>query len=162
MTRSKAVPCLLLILFTGLAAADTESTVIRLSEPVATDANAEVFGALMDESLPLRRLGELVASADDWLGRPVRVEARVSKVCQKKGCFFIAKDGDTTLRVAFLDYAFFVPTDIGGRTVTLAGELIRTERSAAEAGHLSSDLGETVAPGAAYEILASSVRVPLD
>ena len=162
MKRSNGMPILLVILLTGLAVAGTESTVIRLSEPVATEANAEVFGARMDESLPLKRLGELVSDPDDWLGRQVRVEARVSKVCQKKGCFFIAKDGETTLRVAFLDYGFFVPTDIGGRTVTLAGELIRTERTAAEADHLSSDLGETVASGAAFEILASSVRVPFD
>lgn len=150
----------LLVVLTDAASASSDTKALRLSEPVASDSNAETFGALLDESLPQKRLGELLTSPDDWLGKQVRIEARVSQVCQKKGCFFIAKDGDTTLRVSFVDYAFFVPTDIGGKTVTLAGELIQTQLSDAEAEHYSSDLGSPVKAGATYEILASSVRVP--
>ncbi len=151
---------ILLVLLAGPVAGNAESTVIRLSEPVAKEPDAEIFGALMDESLPLKRMRDLVAAPAAWLGRPVRIEARVSQVCQKKGCFLIAKDGDTTLRVSFIDYGFFVPTDISGRTVTLEGELVAVDRSAAEAEHLSSDLGAPVARGPAYEIVASSVRIP--
>ncbi|MEO1202669.1 MAG: DUF4920 domain-containing protein, partial [Pseudomonadota bacterium] len=123
----------LLVVLMSAASASSETKALRLSEPVASDPDAETFGALLDESLPHKQLGELLESPDEWLGRQVRVEARVSQVCQKKGCFFIAKDGDTTLRVSFVDYAFFVPTDIGGKTVTLAGELIQTQLSDAEA-----------------------------
>ena len=145
----------------ALPAADS-TEVVRLSEPVRIDADSETFGAALDESLPQVRLPDLVGAAEEWLGKPVRVDVRVSEVCQKKGCFLIARDGATVLRVSFRDYAFFVPTDVGGKTVTLAGELVRVERSADEASHLVDDLGTTggLPAGHVYEIVATSVRIP--
>ena len=66
------------------------------------------------------------------------------------------------LRVSFVDYSFFVPTDISGRRVTLVGELVRVERSDEQAEHMSEDLGSNAAveSGVVYEIVATSVRVP--
>jgi len=150
------------MLLAGAALAAESTDVVRLSEPVATDAVSETFGAALDESLPSVRLSVLAGAPHEWLGKPVRVDARVSRVCRKKGCFFIAKEGATALRVSFKDYAFFVPTDAGGKTVTLAGELVRVDRSAGQAAHLADDLGtaDAVAAGPAYEIVATSVRIP--
>ena len=158
--NSLAVWPMLLCLLSGTGNAAESNPPIRLSEPVHADANAEVFGAPLDERLPLRRLTDLVANAGSELGVPVRVTVRVEKVCQKKGCFFVATDGDTTVRVSFRDYGFFVPTDIGGRTVTLAGELVQMTHTEAQAEHLSADAGTTITPGPVYELVADSVRVP--
>lgn len=140
-----------------------ETKVIRLSEPVEHTANSESFGAPLDESIPAVTLEELAADGGQYVGQPVRVVARVAQVCQKKGCFFIAQDGSSVMRVSFKDYGFFVPTDIGGKRVTLVGEVVARDVSADEAAHYTEDLDSaatTVKPGKNYEIVATSVRVP--
>ena len=123
---NRLLVCLALIL-PSLVLADA----IRLSEPVASDAHSETFGAVPDASLPRLSLAELMADADAHVGEARLIETRVGQVCQKKGCFFMAIDGDLALRVSFRNYGFFVPTDTGGKTVMLAGELVSRERSAA-------------------------------
>lgn len=146
-----------------VASAGDDPKVIRLSEPVAVTDTHETFGAEIPETAEPVPLAKLVTSHEDYAGESVLVRARVSQVCQKKGCFFIAKDGATTVRVTFKDYSFFVPTDISGRDVTLVGELRQVELSAEQAAHLEDDLGAddaAVAPGPQFEIVASAVRVP--
>ena len=148
---------------TGASQAAGETRVIRLSEPVAQTDDFETFGALLDESVPMIALEKLAQDGGDFLGRPVRVTARVAQVCQKKGCFFIAREGNSVVRISFKDYGFFVPTDIGGKRVTLVGEVVAREVTPDEAAHYAEDLGTAgspVEPGMVYEIVATSVRVP--
>lgn len=146
-------------LLTSVATAE----VIRLSEPVEQTADTETFGSPFDESAPLVKLEAIAGDGQAWVGRSVRVVASVSEVCQKKGCFFIAREGQSIVRVSFKDYGFFVPTDIGGKRVALNGEVVAREVSADEAKHFTEDLGTAdapVKPGMTYEIVATSVRVP--
>ena len=143
----------------GVAAA---TDVVRLSEPVASDQDSETFGApLPVDSEPLT-LGDVMAAPGDWLGKPVVFTARVSKVCQKKGCFFIAADGDSLVRVSFKDYGFFIPTDSSGKNVTFGGVLQQVNVSEEQAEHLASDMGESkpLETGPTYTIVASSIRIP--
>lgn len=149
----------LLAMLTSPAVAE----VIRLSEPVEQTAETETFGSPFDESAPLVPLEEIASDGEAYLGRSVRVDARVSEVCQKKGCFFIAQQGQSALRISFKDYGFFVPTDVGGKRVALIGEVVTRKLSQDEANHYAEDLGKTdapVKPGTVYEIVATSVRVP--
>ena len=141
----------------SLAQAET----IRLSEPVQTDAESETFGAPIEGLPEIVALSDLLQSPDQYLETTIAVKAKVAKVCQKKGCFFIAQQDSDVIRVAFKDYGFFVPTDIGGREFTLVGELARHKISPKQAQHLSKDLGEkgSVTSGVRYEIVATSVRV---
>lgn len=137
--------------------------VIRLSEPVEQNVDSESFGAAVDDSVPMVSLEEIASSGSDYAGKSVRVETRVAKVCQKKGCFFFAQEGDNVVRVSFKDYGFFVPTDISGKRVTLVGEVVAREVTAEEADHYADDLGAdapSVKQGEVYEIVASAVRVP--
>jgi hypothetical protein len=154
----------IILLVTGqFAWAGDEPKVIRLSEPVEATATHETFGAAMPAAADPVALSVLVENHADYVGESVVVEARVSEVCQKKGCFFIAKDGDATVRVSFKDYSFFVPTNISGRDVTLVGELRQVELSEEQAAHLEEDMGSAdvdVAPGPQFEIVASAVRIP--
>ena len=140
-------------------------TVVRLSEPVAVTDDAEIFGALLDESLPVVSLSELAQHEDPDSVGEFLLTTRVSQVCRKKGCFFIAQQGTTTMRVSFVDYSFFVPTDISGKHVTLSGKLVRKELTQEQAEHLAQDLGEEDAPvvkaGTVNEIVATAVSVPL-
>ena len=103
----------------ALASADDQ--VVRLSEPVEVTDDYEVFGSKFEPGGEPAALAEIIANDDAYADKQVVVKTRVAKVCQKKGCFFIAQDGEAMARVSFKDYGFFVPTDTGGKTVTLVG-----------------------------------------
>jgi len=159
----KTLAAMAVLLAANVSLATPEPKVLRLSEPVAQTADSETFGSVLDESVPEVALQQLVSDSQRYEGSPVRVAARVSQVCQKKGCFFIAQDGDAYMRVSFKDYGFFVPTDISGRRVTLIGEVVGREMTAEEAAHYADDLGgksAAIKAGMIYEIVATSVRVP--
>ncbi len=150
-----------LLIFTPSAFADKE--VKRLSEPLASTATHEVFGAMLpDQGTPLG-LAELINNSEKYLDQEVLVATRIAKVCQKKGCFFIATEGAATARVTFKDYGFFIPTDAGGKNVVLLGTFSRANESEQEAEHFASDLGETATSAPEqlqYSIVASAVQIP--
>ena len=136
---------------------------LRLSEPVVQDAQSETFGVELDNSLPKLTMENLVNDSPSHLAKAFQVEARISKVCQKKGCFFIAQQKQHMLRVSFRDYGFFIPTESSGKTVILAGELVQKEVSPEQAAHFKADLKsetEMVKSGVVYEIVADSVKIP--
>lgn len=154
----------IVILISTSAFAD-ESLVIRLSEPVAVTETYEVFGSELPEGHDAISLLALLADSDRLAGQAVLVETEIAQVCQKKGCFFIARDGDAVVRVRFKDYGFFIPTDAGGKTVLLAGQLQKVELSPEQAAHFAEDLGEqppvSDEPIFEYQITATAVRIPL-
>ena len=144
-----------------LFAQATVADVTRLSEPVEVTDDAEVFGAPLDADARSASLDALLDNPADYLDTSVRVEARISQVCQKKGCFMIATAGDKAVRISFRDYSFFVPTDTGGKTVTVTGTLIERVLSEKQAAHFREDAGsDTIQAGKVYEIVADSVSIP--
>ncbi len=153
-----------LLCLLAVSTSQAANTSIRLSEPVAVTDDAEVFGAPLDDTLPVVDLEALAQQQDPDAVGEFLLTTRVARVCQKKGCFFIAQQGATTMRVSFKDYSFFVPTDISGKRVTLSGRLVRRELTTEDAAHYARDLGSesdsAVRPGPAYEIVATSVSVP--
>jgi phage tail sheath protein FI len=160
MTRFNVVFSALIaacVLFAQAATAE----VTRLSEPVAVTDDAEIFGAPLDENARATSLDALLDSPGDFVDTAVRVDARISQVCQKKGCFMIATVGDRAVRISFRDYSFFVPTDTGGKTVTLTGTFIERELSEKQAAHFREDAGtDTLQAGKVYEIVADAVSIP--
>ena len=145
----------------GLFAA--ESKVTRLSEPVKVTATHEVFGSTFPDKGMLLSLGDLMKDNDKYLDQEVLVATRIAKVCQKKGCFFVAQEGASAARVTFRDYGFFIPSDSGGKNVVLLGTFSRKSVSQEEAGHYAADLGETAKPTPEkfeYSIVASAVKIP--
>jgi hypothetical protein len=140
-----------------------ESPVVRLSDPVAVDGNTESFGALVPNDPEPVPLSEVLAKPDQYVDGDVIFSARIGKVCQKKGCFFIARDGDAVVRVTFQDYSFFIPTDSGGKRAVFKGTLHRETVSESAAEHYADDLGGDdggdVEAGLAYTIVASAIRI---
>jgi hypothetical protein len=140
-----------------------ESAVTRLSEPVEVTATHEVFGSSLPESGTPLSLGELMKDSEKYLDQEVMVSTRIAKVCQKKGCFFVATEGPSTVRVTFKDYGFFIPTDSGGKNVVLLGAFSRKSLSEEQAEHYAADLGEAAKPKPErfeYSIVASAVKIP--
>ena len=153
---------LLLGIFSAVCWGDAK--VVRLSEPVQSTSEYEIYGAPMKSEAIEQTLDSLLNNPEANLNREIKVTTRVAKVCQKKGCFFIAQQGPYSARVSFKDYGFFVPSNISGRTVTLVGELLERKLSPEQAAHFNADAGTTnnIKPGLQYEIVANSVRIPLN
>ncbi|MEM6819115.1 MAG: DUF4920 domain-containing protein [Pseudomonadota bacterium] len=155
-----------LVLFSmqGAIADHGHDDAIRLSEPVEVTDTHETFGSVLPEVDSELSLGDVMAAPADFVDADVQITTKVKQVCQKKGCFFVAQQGEHLVRVSFKDYSFFVPTDISGKTVTLHGQLVAHEMTEEQAAHFNADAGDSNAfkVGPRYEIVAVSVRVPLD
>ena len=137
--------------------------VVRLSEPVLVTDTHEVFGAPLPEAGQPIGIDDLLANSPQYEGKDVLLTTRIAKVCQKKGCFFVAQHGADSVRVTFKDYGFFIPSDSGGKTVTLAGTFARKPLSPEQAAHLAEDMGEAPPenpPAFEYAIVATSVAIP--
>src|SRR6056297_1113805 len=163
MTRLARFLLCLALAPAALAAADDEGAV-RLSEPVTVTDDYEEFGAPVVSAESAMPLGDLVAAGEEYLGREITLTTRVAKVCRKKGCFFIARDGDAVARITFRDYRFFIPTDSAGKEVLLNGTFERRKITEAQARHYRKDLGEPAgdgpAAGAEFHLVATAVRSP--
>jgi len=144
-----------------LSAQSALAEVKRLSEPVAVTDEAEIFGAPLNPDARATSLAELLENPADFVDTVVRVDARITRVCQMKGCFMIATIGERAVRISFKDYGFFVPTDTGGKTVTLTGTLIERTLSEEQAAHYREDAGsDVIRSGTVYEIVADAVSIP--
>ena len=148
----------------SLAGETQAGKVVRLSEPVEVTDEYEVFGSRIGEMGEVRRLAEVIGAEDDYLGKEVYIEARVARVCQKKGCWFLAQDGEAVARITFIDYSFFVPTDSAGKDVTIVGTFERAVLSEEKARHFAEDAGQDSSvisgPQPEYSIVATAVVVP--
>ncbi|MEO1580256.1 MAG: DUF4920 domain-containing protein [Pseudomonadota bacterium] len=148
----------------GALADHSHDDATRLSEPVEVTDTHETFGSVLPEVDSELSLGDVMAAPADFVDADVQITTKVKQVCQKKGCFFVAQQGEHLVRVSFKDYSFFVPTDISGKTVTLHGQLVAHQMTDEQAAHFNADAGGSNAfkAGPRYEIVAVSVRVPLD
>jgi hypothetical protein len=86
-------------------------------------------------------LGQVLAKAQDGEAT-VRVDGTIAKVCQKKGCWMVVRDGDLEARVVMKDYGFFVPMDAAGKKASIEGVLKVKVFNEAQAKHLAEDGGE--------------------
>lgn len=155
---------LISICFLALSLSATANDTIRLSTPTAKDETSETFGAPLNTDLEKVTLRELSIHPTAHLGEIFQIETKIAKVCQKKGCFFIAQQDDDVIRVSFKDYGFFIPTDSSGKTVLMTGELVQKQVSKEQAKHFAADLqsdSADIRPGVVYEIVADSIKIPL-
>ena len=154
----------LLLYSSILSAAGQNNSVLRLSEAVETGTNYEVFGDPMPNKAAGLSLVDLIEQRESYLGKEVRVSAKITQVCQAKGCFFIAMENDKWARITFQDYAFFIPTDAANSDVLIEGIFSEIQLSNAQAQHYNSDLGSgssaaKVDSSPEYSIVASSVLI---
>ncbi len=112
-----------------------------------------------------RPVAGVVKKSTRWDGKRVRVEGEVVTVCRKKGCWMELKAGDTTVRVTFKDYAFFVPLDCDGSTARVDGVFRVREVPVEEARHYLEDAGEhakaaaITEPVSTFELVADGVAL---
>lgn len=73
--------------------------------------------------------------------KPMLMEAKVDKVCLKKGCWMALKSKTTDVRVTFKDYGFFVPVSLVGKTVWVEGQMAEKKLTLAQTKHYVEDEG---------------------
>ena len=100
--------------------------------------DASDFGAGISLTEPTR-LETLLDAPDAYAGKNVLVRGRLTDVCQKKGCWTILRDGESSVRVRFLDYAFFLPSDAVGREALVEGEVSVRVLSEKDARHYAEE-----------------------
>jgi hypothetical protein len=134
---------------TVLAACGTPSTP---NQQPTTDSTQQTtssvetnFGAKISSD-GAKPIAELKTMMGDQKELPVKLEATVDAVCQKKGCWMDLKSAEgETMRVTFKDYSFFVPKDAAGKTAIVEGVAKIEETSVADLKEYAKDAGKTAA-----------------
>ncbi|MDQ3016502.1 MAG: DUF4920 domain-containing protein [Bacteroidota bacterium] len=113
----------------------------------ATTADSNSFGAgVTNQDNPIA-FADMVNQLNTQDSVNVVVKAKVSEVCQAKGCWMNLVDNqgltNEELFVKFKDYAFFVPKDIAGQEVLIEGVAFKEETSVEELKHYAEDAGKS-------------------
>jgi hypothetical protein len=72
-------------------------------------------------------------------GKTVKLTGAVESVCAKKGCWFVLRAGDRSVRITSEGYRFFVPGKIEGWAATVEGTLSLKVLDQATAQHFEDD-----------------------
>ena len=82
--------------------------------------NGQTFGGevTMEKAVSL---AEVYANPDEFEGKEIRIDGKITQVCQHKGCWLKLSDGNKELIVRFKDYGFFVPKDVAALKITIQG-----------------------------------------
>jgi hypothetical protein len=68
---------------------------------------------------------------------------KVTKVCEKKGCWMTIKSEDAEVRIKFKGYSFFVPRALTGKNVLVEGNIKTEIESVKDQRHLAKDAGQS-------------------
>jgi hypothetical protein len=127
-------------------------------------AAPERFGAPLTPG-PEVAVADLLAAPEAHDGSDLTVVGTIADVCAKKGCWMVLAAGGREMRVTFLDYGFFVPTDSEGAEVRAAGRFAIREVPVDEARHYLEDQGRhaeaqaIVAPVPSFTFVATGVEL---
>ena len=126
----------------------------------AENTNDQTFGAeiTISESTTLAKVYE---NPENYHGKEVLLEGKITEVCQKKGCWLKMTDGKNELTVKFKDYAFFVPKDAASSQVKIQGifEAAVDEHIQQEASEQKNHAHENEHGSTEYTITASAVVI---
>jgi hypothetical protein len=98
------------------------------------------------------KISKLIAQADDYVGKTVRVEGVVTDVCKKRGCWIsLASDEEfEELRIKAEDGVIVFPVEAKGRRAVAEGVFTKLEltmeQTLARAKHHAEEHGEEYEP----------------
>ena len=118
----------------GCGAPDSEDA----REPAAWLPAGEDFGAgvTLDQLSDFR---DVINHPENYAMDPVLIRAKVSEVCQRKGCWMVLREGESAVRVRFKDYGFFVPKNCSGQVAYVEGRVKREVISERTARHYAEE-----------------------
>lgn len=117
----------------------------------------------LTDSVPV---DDVMTRPDEFNGKTVRVAANITKVCKKKGCWFVMagdKADGAYIRVTMKDYGFFVPVDADGRKAVVEGVFKKVDVPEAARKHLAEDGKEdpTKVQGSAVELTLVATAIDI-
>ena len=132
--------------------------------PKAEAQKAQDFGAPFTiEEVTASK--DVFADPEKFVGKKVRIEGKVSDVCQKMGCWMVISEGDKSMRITTKSHKFFVAKDGAGSTCHIEGEMISRELDPERTAHFESESSKgapipekQAKDNKTYEIVASSIR----
>ena len=123
------------------------ASVIWFSCKTSPAAQENSFGAGVSNPDAAVSLADVSRQLDTVDSLNVIVKAKVSDVCQAKGCWMNLADGTNTTEeqifVQFYDYGFFMPKDIAGREVIVEGKAYKEQTSVEDLRHYAEDAGKS-------------------
>jgi hypothetical protein len=107
------------------------------SQDVAVEWKSYGKGVQLDKATPLKSLLE---GKEKVIQQEVMVEGIIKESCQSRGCWMVLEDDESSVRVEFENYGFFVPWDSKGKKVKLQGSLKEKTVSASAAKHMAEEM----------------------
>ena len=95
------------------------------------------------------------------------VEAKVTEVCQAKGCWMkVELPNGESMRVTFKDYGFFMPKNLAGSSVKMVGmakieetDVETLKHFAEDGGKSDEEIAQITEPKMDYKFIASGVKL---
>ncbi len=137
----------------------------KLPDDMDPDSTKRFGGDFTVDDDPMT-LGEALDKGPSGKDNPIKVSTKITKVCQKKGCWFKMTDTsvERSIRVRMQDYDFFIPRNTAGGKALVQGYLQSREVPAEEVEHYASDEGKDIeveGPQEVVEFMASAVEISL-
>lgn len=125
-----------LVLIYSCTSDTTNSTLESKSIQIFGDSTMNEIGKISGS--------ELITILSERDSAMVRVEAPITSVCQKKGCWmYLELDSTIEMLVRFKDYSFFVPMECAGDTAIVQGMAKVDTLSIEWLKHLKEDANAT-------------------
>lgn len=135
----------------------------KMEKPVEI-ATVQNFGApfSIEKAIPA---ADLFKAPETYVGKKIRVEATVTDVCQKMGCWMVITEQDKHMRITTKAHKFFVAKDGAGSLCQIEGEVVAKELDPERTAHFESESSKgapipekQAKENKTYEIVASSIQ----
>lgn len=116
---------------------------VKETEVVEVEKEDDFLGKSFDVDEEMRLIN-LVSEMENTDSLIAVVEAKVTEVCQAKGCWMkVDLPNGESMRVTFKDYGFFMPKDLAGRSVKMKGVAKKEETDVETLKHFAEDAGKS-------------------
>jgi hypothetical protein len=124
-------------------AAEAKPAAAQDQAPAKLDpANYDHFGTGITKGEAPAPVLDALKDPAKFIEKTVRLEGRITSVCQTKGCWMQLGTERNPMLVKFKDYAFFMPKDASGRTAIVEGEMTLKRETVEETKHYLEDAGK--------------------
>ncbi len=145
-------------------AAPEEAAPAEAAPAEALDAQWKHFGASFEQEQAFDA-NLLLAKPETYVDTTVRVQGRLSDVCQKAGCWMVLADEEGRSMRVTTGHAFFIDKDTIGDEADIEGKVERKEVDAGTVEHFKSESSgpDSIIPEEGkthtYELVATTVAV---
>ncbi len=145
------------------------AALVMFVAPAVAGDTGKSYGKGVDGT-EITKVADLVANADKYIGKTVRVEGIVIDVCPKRGCWMDLKSDGGTVRIKVDDGVIVFPMDAKGKTAIAEGVFkkieMTPEQAREHAKHLAEEKGQaldaasaTAAPTVIYQIAGTGAVI---